>query len=283
MIGLRGLGSTDVGPLAAAFFSGDVNPTFLPTQYFDPSYMAAGETSALPSDLYMDAASASAIASLLGGSVYQAPPPGGYNGTNIPPANWIQVTDGAFDPGLLFPPGVVQSYPDVCAAEQAFASEIPGGVVSAACASGGSGLTPTQLALQNGSLSPNQQQAAASDIVAGSVPPLVTPSANPVPATPVSTVPAGTSIIDYPILTAAPTQSSGSQVIAANPTPAPGSTPAVNPPAAGATSVAVAAASCFNPISSWLSMDTCLGPLGIVEWAIVAAIALYAFSAGGKR
>jgi hypothetical protein len=39
---------------------------------------------------------------------------------------------------------------------------------------------------------------------------------------------------------------------------------------------------CFNPISQWLSIDTCLGPLGIVEWAIVV-VGVYFLFAGGKR
>jgi hypothetical protein len=30
-------------------------------------------------------------------------------------------------------------------------------------------------------------------------------------------------------------------------------------------------------------MDSCLGPLGVIEWALLAGLALLMFSQGGKR
>lgn len=187
--GLRSLGSTNVGPLAQAFFDGQVNPSFEPTQYFQPAYMAPGQESALPDYLYMDNGSAQQIASLLGGSVVQAPPPGNYQGTNIPPANWIQLADGLFLPGNAFPPGVILSYPDECAAENALVSEIPGGVLSSTCAGGGTGTTPTQLAVNNGATNPGNS------IVGYTPPPPVVTATPIVTSTPVTVAqPANTSV-----------------------------------------------------------------------------------------
>ena len=44
---------------------------------------------------------------------------------------------------------------------------------------------------------------------------------------------------------------------------------------------APAVATCFNPLSSLFPMDTCLGPLGLLEWLALVGIGFWAF--GGKR
>lgn len=264
MIGLRGFGSTDMGPLGQAQFTGQINPSFLPTQYFQPSYLPAGQLSAIPTDDYATSGFASQIASLLGGSVVQAPPPGDLNGTGIPPANWIRLSDGGMVlPGNLFPPGVILSFPDECTAEHELLGSVPGGVLSATCAGGGTGLTPSQMATTQ---APTP------------TPTMPPPAAITTPVIPVRIPVAQTVQAPQQGIVVAPPLPSSDQSVQIGVTPNP--VPATNPPG---TPTSASPSTCFNPISEWLSMDTCLGPLGIVEWAVVAAIALYAFSAKGGR
>ena len=154
---MRGFGSTDVSALAKAFFEGNLPSSFLPVQSFQPSYLPAGQLSTLPQWEYVTPDFAQRVASLLpGSSVIQAPPWGGWEGTGIPAANWVQTPDGPFMPGNLDPPGVILNYGDECAVEQAFASMIPGGTLSPTCAAGGTGLTPAQMAIQNSGMSPTR-------------------------------------------------------------------------------------------------------------------------------
>lgn len=286
MIGLRGMGATDVGPLAAAFFQGEVQPAFLGPQFYNGPL---GEQEQAAEGWYATTGFAQQVASLLGGSVIDVPPtaaaahlfsstPQGppAAGTNWPNAYTVQLPDGTILPGTLFPPGIVLSYPDECAAENALVGIVPGGQLSATCAGGGTGLTPTQLALQNGSLSPNLQQTAANEIQGGSVPP-ATAAALAAASAPIPTPALPITPVSTP--TPAPAQSSGSSAIVS---PTVGSStppPAANPPG---SQNAPTVSACFNPISQWLSMDSCLGPLGIIEWAILAGGLLLAFS-GGRR
>jgi hypothetical protein len=123
---------SDVTALAQAFLAGQINPSYT-TNYFQPAYLPQGQMSALPSWLYADASSTAQIASLLGGSVFQAPPPGNYQGTGIPNANWIQTDGGSFVPGDVFPPGVILSYASLCQAATSIAGSIPGGTVGNSC------------------------------------------------------------------------------------------------------------------------------------------------------
>ena len=253
MIGLRGFGAIDVGPLAQAQFSGGLNPSFLPTQYFQPSYLPAGQESPLPDWLYADSGFASQIASLLGGSVTQAPPPGGYNGTGIPNANWVSVDGQMILPGNLFQPGTVLAFPDECGAEKYLAASIPGSQMSSACSSGGTGQTPTQLAVSQGATVP-VLPSGQSTIVAYTPPaPVVSTPAPPVsiptPVLPVSAPVSVTAPVLSPTTDApkqappsyasftAPAQSNGSQMIAA---PSSDTSQQSN---------TTATSGCFNPLS----------------------------------
>jgi len=141
----RGLGAVSVGPIAQAQFSGQLKPSFLPTQYFTAGYSNVPQ--ALPTWLYATQAFASQIAGLLGGSVVSAPPPGNYQGTGIPNTYWVQLGDGTMVlPGNLLQPGTILSFEDECSSENYFQQSIPGSVLSATCAAGGTGMTPAQLA-----------------------------------------------------------------------------------------------------------------------------------------
>lgn len=289
MIGLRGFGAVPVGPLAQAQFSGQLDPSFLGTQYFQPSYMPPGSESAIgyayPTDAF-----AQALASLLGGSVVQAPPPGNLNGTNIPPADWVRAADGTMiAPGNLFQPGVILSFGDECAAEKYLASSIPGGQLSPTCASGGTGETPTQLAVSQGATPPVTPSGQFT--VVGYTPVIPTPR---IPVSPQVTIAPSTPVGSGPSNPPAPAppQSSGSQVLIGNPPITPGGTPPVNPPAAGSQNVTVAAcdwkaafnSSCTGPID-WTTLltDTDLGIVPNWVWIAGAAAAAIFLPKGGRH
>lgn len=140
----RGFGAVDISHLAQAQFLGQLAPSFLPQQYFDAGYST--EPQAIPTWEYATNSFAEQLAGLLGGSVVQAPPPGNLQGKSIPPANWIQTPDGTMVlPGDLVQPGTVLAFQDECAAERYFVDSIPGAMLSAACASGQTGLVPSQI------------------------------------------------------------------------------------------------------------------------------------------
>ena len=267
----RGLGSTDVEALTQAFMGGQIQPTFT-TEYFQPAYLPQGQLSAIPSWEYMDAGPAGVIAALLGGSVFQAPPPGNFQGTGIPPANWIRLSDGGTVlPGDLFQPGSVLSFQDLCDAENYFVASIPGGQLGPHC-SGAPSVTAVQTGSPSGSspvgvpkMTPILPANGACPSGYSYIPAVGIVPAQCLEATQQSTPPANDA-------TAGPTQTSGS------------TTPAPTNSAGSSSGGAVATpATCFNPLSSWLSADTCLGPMGIIEWAVLAAGLLWAYSTGGKR
>jgi hypothetical protein len=292
-----GFGAIDVGPLAQAQFSGELSPSFLPTQYFQPAYMQAGQQSPVGTPYATDSFAA-AIASLLGGQVVQAPPPGNLNGTDIPDGDWISVDGEMIWAGNLFPPGIVLSFPDECAAENYLVQSIPGASLSAVCAAGGTGETPYQLALAKSA---------------------------PAPAAAVSTLGPGASFIGggiktpigggatLPITGGGGTSSGGNTTRATQPPPPSqvlsgtagsnaggsnaGDTSGSNAGGSNAgdtsgsnaggsnggnTSSDTSATCSFNPLSAALGITTCIGPMGIVEWAIVAGGAIWAFSKGGR-
>jgi len=145
----RGLGF-DVGPLAQAQFTGALSPSFQPPVFYQPAYMPVGQTTSLPDNLYATDAFANQLASLLGGSVVQGPPPGNYQvapGVQLPPADYVSVGGQQILPGNLFQPGTILSFQDECDAENYFVQSIPGAQLSATCAGGGTGLTPSQMAM----------------------------------------------------------------------------------------------------------------------------------------
>ena len=86
----KGLGATNVEAIAKALLGGQLHPTF-ETTYYQPPYLPTGQETQAPSWMYMDPAGAGQIASLLGGSVFQSPPP---NLPGAPAANWIRLGDG---------------------------------------------------------------------------------------------------------------------------------------------------------------------------------------------
>ena len=127
----KGLGATNVEAIAKALLGGQLHPTF-ETTYYQPPYLPTGQETQAPVWMYMDPAGAGQIASLLGGSVFQSPPP---NLPGAPAANWIRLGDGGqILPGNLLQPGTVLSFGDLCAAENYFANSIPGGELGPSCA-----------------------------------------------------------------------------------------------------------------------------------------------------
>jgi len=163
--GLRGFGrglagAIDVSALAQAQFRGQITPSWAPA----PMVLSGPDPDPqpLPAWLYATQQFAQQLASLLGGTAVQAPPNYFfgtivYNGqvtTTLPPAWQVSIGGQLVLPGALFQPGVILSFPDECTAENYFAESIPGATVSATCAAGGTGLTPTQLAIDNGATPP---------------------------------------------------------------------------------------------------------------------------------
>lgn len=250
MIGLRGLGSTNVQAIAQAQRSGQLANLNFQTEYFQPAYTAAGVLEPLPSYLYVDDSGAGLIASLLNGSVFQAAPPGNYQvaaGAQIPLANWVRLSDGGeVLPGNLVQPGTVLAFQDECDAEAYFANSIPGGQISSDCASIANS---NPLIAQNGLPSPALSVA----------PP---PVSIPTPVLPVTPV-------------GAPSQSNGSSALLGNPTPVPGAPPATNPPAANVAPLATA--------TDWTSIFTESSIGGVPNWVWMAGIGVALFAFGGKR
>lgn len=178
----RGLGAVSVGPLAQAQFAGQLHPDYLPTQYFQAGYSTTPQ--ALPTYLYATQGFAQQVASLLGGTVVSAPPPGDYQGTGIPNAYQVQLPDGSLVlPGNLFPPGVILSFQSECDAEASLVASIPGAQLSATCSGGGTGTTPTQLAVSQGSTIP-VTPGGQSTIIGYTAPP-----PTPAPIVPITTSP----------------------------------------------------------------------------------------------
>jgi hypothetical protein len=196
----RGLGSTNVEPIAQALMAGALHPTFQ-TTYYQPPYLPPGTQTEAPSWMYMDGASAGQIASLLGGSVFQSPPP---NLPGAPPANWIRLGDGGqVMPGNLMQPGTVLSFGDLCAAENYFAQSIPGGIPGSHC---------------GGAADPVAAAAAARTVATRNPPPPITTQGRPIVQ----------QTVHPPIVTPASGSAppAGSQVVTSSPGASPGAAPA---------------------------------------------------------
>ncbi len=176
----KGLGATNVEAIAKALLGGQLHPNFA-TTYYQPPELPTGTLTQAPSWMYMDPAGAGQIASLLGGSVFQSPPP---NLPGAPAANWIRLGDGGqLLPGNLLQPGTVLSFGDLCSAENYFAQSIPGGELGAAC--GGAGTPAVPAAAPAGSRT----------VGAGTrnAPPPITTTGRPIPQQPQTVAPAGAS------------------------------------------------------------------------------------------
>jgi len=152
--GIGRLGAVNVGPLAQAQFNGQLRPSYATGLTWQPSYT---ETPQVWPNSQASAAFASQVASLLGGSAVQVPGNqiNPLNGSEFPLVWVVQLSDGSLvDPAGLFPQGVSLSFPDECTAERELAMGIPGATMSSTCAAGGSGETPTQLAVSQGATPP---------------------------------------------------------------------------------------------------------------------------------
>jgi hypothetical protein len=257
----KGLGSTNVEPIAQALMAGGLHPSFQ-TTYYQPPFLPPGQQTQAPSWMYMDGASAGQIASLLGGSVFQSPPP---NLPGAPPANWIRLADGGqVMPGNLMQPGTVLSFGDLCAAENYFAQSIPGGIMGSHC--GGPGAP-----------------AASSPVVAPTVPrnapPLLTTQGRPIvqqtvhPAAPVvANQTAGGTLPVVP-----PLQAGGGSA------PPPASQVVTGTP--GASPAAGTDPNTTTVSGSWFTDPTQEMISGVPNWALLAAagLGLWAMTSGGKR
>lgn len=309
MIGLRGLGQVDVEPLAQAFMSGAFQPSFNPPISYQPPYLPVGQETTLPGYVSMTDASANQMASLLGCSVDTGPVQGFdvMTGYPVPQVNYINC-GGDFLPGNVFQPGVVLSFSDLCEAENYLAASIDGGQFGPLCSQGVNTPNPystpnpppvapsapaAPLVNQYGQVLNSQNQPTGAcayggnfpscDNQAGQVIPFISPypaqTPNPIVTTP---VPVATPVT-APSTPSVPAQSNGSQAIVSptvgSSTPAPSTTPPAN--TNSSSSSGATASGCFNPLSQWITGDTCIGPLGIVEWGLLAVAALYVF--GGKH
>ena len=246
----KGLGATNVEALAQAFLAGKIKPTYTNISYTGPVGPAY-----LPAMYNADMATTEQVANLLGGSVFQGLPGEWLNKPSVldgvPPSimvPWIQVADGQFRVGDVFPPDVVLSYQSLCDAETGIANAIPGGELGSDCA---------------GTNDPIMTQSGA---------PVVLPvAAAPAPSTNYTTPFAVT-----PLPVSAPVQSSGSSAILANPTPAPGAAPNTTPPNSNNTSVS-------TTTSDWTSIFTETSIGGVPNWVWMAGVGVALFAFGGKK
>ena len=256
----RGLGSINVGPLAQAQFSGQLGESYETGLMYQPVYTST------PQPWPRNQASqsfAAQVASLLGGSAAQVP---GSQVDNLPgsdyPSVWVvNLPGGVVDPAQLFPQGVILSYPDECAVENALVGSIPGGALSPACAGGGSGMTPTQLAVSQGATIPVTPSGQST--IVGYTPPA--PAAQPPAAAP----PAAAS-------------KTSTQGRAGNAPPAPSNIVTGTAGASVAPAGGAAAPSGDLVIGGW---DVSQAASGVPwwGWAIAAGLVLMVATSGGRR
>lgn len=217
----RGFGSIDVSKLAQAQFAGQLQEGYVSLQY-QPNY----EPGLQPWPLQEATQGfAQQVAQLLGGSAVQVP---GNQLQNLPGSNYPSVWavslpgGGVVDPAQLFPAGVILSYPDECTAETSLVSQIPGAVLSSACAGGGTGMTPTQLAVSQGATAPVLP--GGQSTIVGYTPPAPPPAAAQTSssssgkgrtgAAPVSSPPAGSQVVTgTPGASVAPSASSSGDLM----------------------------------------------------------------------
>jgi hypothetical protein len=266
--------------LAQACLNGLVGPnSFVMGQTWTPGY--ADTPQELPGQFYyLDDSASAAIASALGASVVKLPPFDVPPGTQIPLANWIQFSDGSVElaANIANECNLSPSIPNMsslCGMQQLLSYAIPQGTLDPSC-------------------SPNLQVAGT---VLGSAP------QNPVAVTggyglqpltpavpkvgpPVTTLPPAGLTPSQTVTTGAPT-APASGASGGNGGGGGGGTPPAGGGGSGTqnggTQNTTVASGCFNPLSAWLSMDSCLGPLGIIEWGVLALGAVLLLSHGGRR
>jgi hypothetical protein len=292
--GLHGLGQISVSALANAVFNAQIDPGSDSNYEQGQTYNACGSETLAPQEIpeqyFATPGYAAQFAGLLGGSVSSGPFPSGILcGTNIPPVNYVNVDGQSLIPGQIMGPGETWSFEDECDAENYLAGQIPGGTVSATCAAGGTGELPGEIgqAGTSGSSSSSGTPAggtvpSCASIPAGNIgelaaycPGYVEPTPAAVPAPAPTVVPATPAVVP---VTTTPATTPATSV----PTAVVNSGGATQP-AATTTTNTTAAATCFNPLSSWIAADTCMGPLGIIEWGLLALGAVLLFSHGGGK
>jgi hypothetical protein len=205
--GLGALGQIDVGPLGQAIFSGQIQPSWDPT----PMVLSGPDPNPqpLPAWLYPSQSFTQQLASLLGGTAVQAPPAYDfgtitYQGqvTNtLPPAWQVSVGGVLIMPGAIFQPGTILQFDSECAVENMLVQVISDAQLSSACASGGTGTTPTQLAIQQGATAPVTPSG--QPTIVGYTPPAATN--NPVTTTPIVAQPTQPVAVSLPTTTPAQT------------------------------------------------------------------------------
>jgi len=302
--GLHGLGQISVSALANAVFNGQIDPGSDSNYEQGQTYNACGSETLAPQEIpeqyFATPGYAAQFAGLLGGSVSSGPFPSGILcGTNIPPVNYVNVDGQSLIPGQIMGPGQVWGFSDECDAENYLAGQIPGGQVSATCAAGGTGELPGEIG-QAGTSGSSSSSAPAPGTApsCASIPPgntgelaafcpgYVEPTPAAVPAPAPTVVPATPAVVP---VTTTPATTPATSV----PTSVVNSGGATQP-AATTTTNTTAAASCFNPLSQWISTNLsfsggsnptewCMGPLGAAEWVVLAAALLFIVSRGGKR
>jgi hypothetical protein len=253
-----GLGQIDVEPLAQAVIASGWSPGFRPELTIQNPDIP-GQTTQLSGYLYATDAFAAQLAYLLGGSVVKGPLPNGYasdllpSGAPVPLTDYISVDGQQILPGNLFQTGNALSfYGDLCMAEQYLVNSIPGGEFGPQCASYAATtpnplitMSPTGTAPQAGVVATTAPAATGTTPAATNV---TTPTAVSV-ATPVTMAPAPSQVVT--------------------------STPGANVGTVGTTATpTTTATTCFNPLSTLLGSDTCLGPLGLYEWIGIGVLAL---------
>jgi hypothetical protein len=283
-----GMGDVDLSALAQAISSGGLKPSYIDGQYWQPSYKSTPEL--LNKYLYLDDTTAARIASLLGGSVFQAIPTDlGPNASSAPLSNWIRLADGNVLNAALATPHWLwgdSGSQSECMVEDLLALNVPGGRVSATCAAqlaaggfpvngpGAANAAPEYIPPQAGTVAPPSGQLIITDqggyqttAPGQKVTAQPTPAAVPTPAT-----------------------TSGSTLVPAVTQPASAVSAANNPPAffpvnsSGAQSSGASAGGA-PPASDWTSIftETSIGSIPNWVWLAGAAVAFMAFSSSGGR
>jgi hypothetical protein len=194
----RGLGQVDVGALAQAFQSGQINPTYGPSVTSPSAFGPSVNPTYWPSSYFPDEGTANQIAALLGGMVVSLPVEDAGGVLDVPTDYWVQTPEGSVRVSDIIQAGNLSSA-SLCSIEQNLANAIPGGQMDASC--GGSVEVPPAGPAIVPTLTTPLPVGAGSTLAPGSYVGVVqTPT--PVTSTPVQNTPTST-----PVSTASPTGS----------------------------------------------------------------------------